>query len=499
VRQQARDAALVALGAFVLRIPAFLSPQQLGFDDGVFGQSVLAMRAGGVPYRDVFSSQGPLFLPLAWLGDLVTGRTINSPRAIAVLSGVVLAVAVYCAGRAITTRSGALLAAALVAISGSVLWTTGPLTSDGPGEALATSCVAVALAYRRHPSVGKVVAIGLLAGAAFSVKSLLAIPALIAAGLIVVDRRQRRDIIAVPAIAAALIFLVAVPWGLSRVYEQSVTYHTDQAHEREIPHNAVKTARALFERDLPLIVASAGALIVAVFALRRRPRNDERHRPGVLSRFTAGAGPIIVWLLLSLAVLLLEAPMWRNHLSHVIPAAALLIGVVACTPRVATAIADAVLVVMPWHVANLSELLWPRDYSGERATIVDAIRRLPAGAQVISDDPGLAWRAGHRAPDQFVDVSVLRIHSRRRRLQIDVDDVVRGARRPEVCAVVRVSHLRFGSFRGLGPALEREGYRLTIGGPRRKPTMWVKRRCDPEVQASVRANGSIGGPFARPS
>ncbi len=60
-------------------------------------------RAGGLPFREVFSSQGPLFLPMAWLGDLLTGRTIDSPRTIAVLSGVALAIAVYCTGRELTT------------------------------------------------------------------------------------------------------------------------------------------------------------------------------------------------------------------------------------------------------------------------------------------------------------------------------------------------------------------------------------------------------------
>ena len=35
---------------------------------------------GAVPFRDVFSSQGPLFLPLVWLADLLGGRTLDAPR-----------------------------------------------------------------------------------------------------------------------------------------------------------------------------------------------------------------------------------------------------------------------------------------------------------------------------------------------------------------------------------------------------------------------------------
>jgi hypothetical protein len=393
----------------------------------------------------------------------------------------------------LTTCPGALLAAALVAASGSVLWTTGPLTSDGLGEAFATGCVAAALAYRRKPSTGWIVAIGGLAGAAFSVKSLLEIPALVAAGLLVVDRRRLRDILLVPAIALAVTFVIAVPWGLQRVYDQSVTYHTDQAQHREISANATKTIHTLGERDAPLLAASAVAIVAAVLARRRRGARPKEHRD-VLDRLTHGIGPIVVWLLLSLMVVLLEAPMWRNHLAHVVPAAALLVGVAATTPRVAMAIALAALVLVPWHVAHLSVLLWPRDYTGERAEIVHVLRGLPPGAQAISDDPGLVWRAGERTPDQFVDVSILRIESRRPGLRIDRRDVERAARRPEVCAVVRTARVRFGSFHGLGRSLERAGYTVKVGGSHGEETVWVKRRCDPSGRSAAPPAAGRAGP-----
>jgi len=398
----------------------------------------------------------------------------------------VRAAAVRRRGGVARPRAGALLAAALVAASGSVLWTTGPLTSDGLGEACATGCVAAALAYRRKPSIGWIVAVGLLAGAAFSVKSLLEIPALVAAGLIVVDRRRLRDIVLVPVIALAVTFVIALPWGLQRVYDQSVTYHTDQAQHREIGANASKTLRTLEERDAPLLAAAAVAIVAAVIVRRRRgPRERSRDRPAPLTVLTRGLGPVVVWLILSVLVVLLEAPMWRNHLAHVVPAAALLVGAAASTPRVAAAIAIAALVLVPWHVAHLSELLWPRGYTGERAHVVHILQRLPAGAQVVSDDPGLVWRAGKRTPDQFVDASILRIDSNRPGLRLRSGDVVRAAQRPEVCAVVRVSPVRFGSFHGLGRALEQAGYEVALGGPIHQDTVWVKRQCDPSGRSAA--------------
>ena len=131
-----RDSLIVGVVALLVRLPAFFAPQALGFDDGQFAMSVIAMRHGGLPFREVFSSQGPLFLPIAWLGDLIGLRTINAPRTASVLAGVALAVLVLHLARRLTGPGAARFAALLVALSGSVLWTTAPLTSDGIAAAL---------------------------------------------------------------------------------------------------------------------------------------------------------------------------------------------------------------------------------------------------------------------------------------------------------------------------------------------------------------------------
>ncbi|MBA3303764.1 MAG: hypothetical protein H0U26_07835, partial [Acidimicrobiia bacterium] len=98
------DLALLALGTAILRIPALLASAHLTVDDGVFGASAVVMRAGALPFRDVFSSQGPLFLPLVWSSDLVGLRTLNSPRVLALVSGIALVLAVYAGGRIVADR-----------------------------------------------------------------------------------------------------------------------------------------------------------------------------------------------------------------------------------------------------------------------------------------------------------------------------------------------------------------------------------------------------------
>ena len=89
------DATVLGIVAVLLRLPAFFADKSLVFDDGVFAASTYAMRAGEAPFKTVFSSQGPLFLPLLWLGDLVGFRTMNAPRVTSVVSGIVVTIAVY--------------------------------------------------------------------------------------------------------------------------------------------------------------------------------------------------------------------------------------------------------------------------------------------------------------------------------------------------------------------------------------------------------------------
>jgi hypothetical protein len=184
-------ATAILIGAAALRIPAYLATRHLSFDDGVYGASAVAMRHGGLPFRDVFSSQGPLFLPLVWLFDSLGLRTFDAPRLLAVASGVALALATWSAARALRLSTGATtLAAGLVATSGSLLWVTGPLTSDGPGLALAAWAVTAALWYRRSPSLRRAVAAGVLLGAALSVKSLLLAAGLPVAWVLLPNRRH---------------------------------------------------------------------------------------------------------------------------------------------------------------------------------------------------------------------------------------------------------------------------------------------------------------------
>lgn len=488
-----RDALIVGVVALLVRLPAYFAPQPLGFDDGQFAMSVIAMRHGGAPFRQVFSSQGPLFLPIAWLGDLLTGRTIDSPRAASVAAGVALAVLVYLLARRFTARGPALFAAILVACSGSVLWTTAPLTSDGIGEAFAVGTALAGVAYWARPGLGRAAVIGVLAGAALAVKSLLVIPALVAAGLWLLLRRRWPDVLAVPVVGVAVVLLASAPWGLSRVYDQYVRYHTDAVADRPIGANLHKLWDTLVERDLPLLLAALVALvgwISGVAARRHAPAEPATEDP------RPPAWPLVVWFVIVVVVVLTESPMWRNHVAHVVVPMALLVAVGLDRSRrpsavTATAVVVAVLAV-PWSVVHLGELIRPQDAGPREAALDRTLRRLPPGALVISDTPGLVWRAGRRTPDDFVDVSILRITSPTKSLRLTGDDIVRAAAASDVCAVVRWSNKRFTAFPDLGPRLRALGY-----VPRDRhgvKVVWVKPDCRPGAGRAGRTTATVAPP-----
>jgi 4-amino-4-deoxy-L-arabinose transferase-like glycosyltransferase len=449
---------VLAVVTILIRLPAFFANRSLVFDDGVFASSALAMRAGEVPFRDIFSSQGPVFLPLLWVADLVGLRTMDAPRMLTVAAGVLLTLAVYACARRLTTRANAVLAAALVTTSGSVLWVTVPVNADGPSLALSVLAVAFALRYRDDPRLRNAVWMGLAAGGAVSIKALSA-PAIIIAGLIVLlSNRELRDGVRDAAVSAGVavgVYVVAaLPFGIGRVWDQSYSYH-QEAHRVNTHSGAVsKIFNTLWDRDLLVVVALALAVVAFLvrFVLRRRAG-----KPGDRSLTVVVAG-LVLWIVLVFALLVWEPAMWRAHIAHLIPPLALL---AALRPAPWSVLAVAGLVAAPFFVSNNTSILWPDGYTGQDAALVHHLEQFPSDALVISDDPGWVWRAGLRPPGAFADTSYQRIDNH----QITKASLVKAASAADVCGVISSSGMHFKRFHGLGDALAPEGYSPVHFGP----------------------------------
>lgn len=489
------DAAALALLALAVRIPAYLADRGLSFDDGVFASSAIAMRDGGVPFRDVFSSQGPMFLPLVWVGDLVGTRTLDSPRVLAVVSGIVAVLATYWAALRLTDRIGAVLAAGLLATSGGLAWVTGPLAADGPALAFAAIAMGLALRQRDHATWWRAMLLGAAVGAVLSTKSLEA-PVLVPVAIVllapVVSAARRRQVHVealvqgvLAAVAAVGVFLaVALPWGMSDVWDQSVRYRTDAAAERDIPATALKAVTTLWDRDLALIFFAALALGFGIAAYRRtgHARSAElaadaswwsRRRQGDTQDWgPSGRLLAVSWLVCTLAwLVLVVSPLWRPHLAAVSIPLVLVIGVYRPPLRV---VLVGAVVAVPMVVIQLDGLLPPGPYRGTEAELVRALEELPAGAWVISDEPGVVWRSGLRTTDDLVDSSMLR----REQERYTEDSLVADAADPRICAFVRISEQRFAHFPELPDRLEELGFAADpdVGDGR---VLYVRSDCAP--------------------
>ncbi|GIU83556.1 MAG: hypothetical protein KatS3mg008_0331 [Acidimicrobiales bacterium] len=460
------------------RLPAYLADRHLSFDDGTFASSVLLMRQGAAPFREVFSSQAPLFLPLAWLGDLLGGRTLNSPRTLGVVSAVLLALAVWSAARQLGGRRAAFVAAVLATTAGSVLRVTGPLAADGPALAFGTGAVAVALRSCRSAGSGRIrgaVLSGLLLGASLATKTIevpMAIPVLLvftwpafrALRAPSPDRLSWWRYATEPLLVCLTVLVVyvaaALPWSPAKVWDQAVRYRADAAVDRDPAGNLAKLVSTSITRDTSLWVFAALGSVAALVArrsphTRRRtelpteaastPAVEEAPSPGIL--LGAWLAAAVAWLVF------VVSPLFRPHVSGVVPPLAIAISLIPVTRR---GLALAALAASPFIWLQNRELIVDTSYSGAEAQLVSELRRLPEGALGLSDEPGLLWRAGLRTTGDLVDPSVLRIRQGR----ITEKSVVEQAALPRVCAVVVWSSDRFGSFENLPALLRQEGFRL---------------------------------------
>lgn len=474
---------LLTLGALLVRIPSMFAPTQLGYDDGGYGLAAIAMRQGFDPFRQIFSPQGPLFLPLVHVADLVGLEHRNAPRLLSVAAGIVCTLAVYAIAIQIMDRGRAVLAGALTAGSGILLWTTGPLTGDGPAAAFATTAVAVAIAYRRHPTRTRAVLITTLAGCAVATKSLLVGPALLIAWVLVAQRRRLIDTLIVPIGAFAIVAALSLPWGVQHVLNDYVRYHLDKTSNRKPLYNLNRLARAFLERDTFLTALGAiGAVSAAISWARRSTSRTPSNADDINGQMTARVGTdtrfLWWWSGIVIVVLTLQDPMFRNHLGALVAPAALLVARHRPSWRW---VALAGIVAIPLQAITLQPLLLPHDYRGTSAEVVAALRRLPRHSWALSDEPGLVWRAGLGTDPFFVDASALRSDSTVGPIKITETRVLRAAEGPRVCAVVITALDRFGRYPGLPRRLVRAGYRQTINTGTEQPGdgrgLYLRGRC----------------------
>ena len=235
-----------------------------------------------------------------------------------------------------------------------------------------------------------------------------------------------------------------------------------------MPANARKLCSTLWDRDLAVLFFAVVALVAGIVALRRggsaattADRSDASwwSRRAWASREWAPSDRLLAtsWVVVSaLWLVVAVSPLWRPHVSAMAPPLVLLIGLYR-PPWKAAAVAG--VLAVPMAFVQLDGLLPPAEYTGTEAEILAELRRLPRDAWVISDEPGVVWRAGLRTTDDLVDPSMLRRHQERYTEQSLIED----ASDPRICAFVAISEQRFAHFDGLAEGLAAEGFEPVAG------------------------------------
>jgi hypothetical protein len=269
-------------------------------------------------------------------------------------------------------------------------------------------------------------------------------------------------------VAAVVVALGAsVPWGLDRVWEQSVQYNREASRLTSYPGAVTKALHTLVDRDPIVLVAAGVAVVMLVLARLGWVRAAARPSPAGGPLLFRPASVLALWLATQFALLVYEPAFWRPHVAFLIPPLALL---VALRPPPVVALLVGAVAVMPWYLSNLQVVLWPDQYNSEERAAVDALRALPRGSRAISDEPGFLWRAGSLTDPYLADSSIKRIEQG----QVTAAKLQDAAAKPDVCAVLVWTN-RYADL-DLGPRLADVGYEVSAryGGPR---VLYEKREC----------------------
>ena len=359
-------------------------------------------------------------VPAAGVGRRPLGfRTLDAPRLLAVAAGVLLTIAVYsCARRVTTSRGNALLAAGLVTTSGSVLWVTGAGERRRPVARAVGARGRVRVARTRDATrAADAVWVGLAAGARGVDQG--------AVGAGHRDRRADRAALALRAAAGRarrgrrrrdrggrVRGGRAAVRASTDVWDQSYTYHQRlPARRTPCPRRAsARSSTRCGSATCSCWSRSRSPLIMFVVRSRSlaRRRAGRATATGALASWSA---LLVLWAVLVFALLVWEPAMWRAHVAQLVPPLALLASAAAAAVDGAGGRGGGDRRPF-WVVQQRRRSSGPTGTAAPRPRSCSACERCRVDALVISDDPGLAWRAGHDPPGDFAD-TVVPAHRRR--------------------------------------------------------------------------------------
>jgi hypothetical protein len=440
-----------------------------GYDEGVYWQTLRAMRAGYNLYGGIFCSQPPGFMLSIYPIYRLFGSTIVAARlGVAVLSLLGLAGA-YLLGKTLAGRAAGTAALAIVVTTPSYLQASRTLQAEGPAVAFLFLTIATAFMWRKHPNGRKGILLAVLSCVMLLLGTLVKLPDITAVVPVLViafgrlwqmlrTEGSRIEIALRPMVGAAvvstfvlLMVIAAFAGSLSALVRQVLTFHI-AARETTIvsPLNNFHLLVQFLTANVALSAGAAIGIVVSVF------RQDWR------------IVPLICWIAATFAGLILQAPLFLHHAVVLIPPL-VAISVLALddfpsryyirlVSRMRSHVSVLILVVVG---AVLTGVL--SDYAeggdGQRATqiIADVQRATTPDQWVITDAQFMVGLADRSTPPWLADTSSVRISSG----YLTMPELIEAASDARVHAILFVTNRLYSvSFAGFHSWVARH-YRLS--------------------------------------
>ncbi len=393
------------------------------YDEGVYLASLDALRHGQELGTDVYASQPPGFYVLLQALSFLPGDGVEGIRVAFMLVALLGLVAAYAIGSKLAGGWGGFGAAALLAVTAPWPVQAARVQADTASVALALGAVAVAF-YAGRCS-WRWAAVGVVAGAAISVK-LLALPVVAPLAVLLAARRSWRAAAAAAAGAAAVwaALLITYAGALGELWQSVVSDHRDA---RDLgPSVADNIERVLLhplDWRTPAGLLVPIGLVAAVVLLRR------------VELLALGA-----WIAVSALFLMAQQPLLDHHFVLLAATLAVLAGAglgVAVTRvpvpvRYAAAGTAAILIALGF--AQEERRLWRQE--GDPRGVVFAAEQLRTDPEpfglVGTDLPIIAYLADRRVPGQLIDSSFVRLGTG----SLTDEEILEELRRNDVLTVV---------------------------------------------------------------
>lgn len=404
------------------------------YDSGVYLESARMMGRGFAPYRQIFDSQPPLWLPLIHTSFLLFGESFLAGQLLTATAGLITVVAVMLMTERLGGKGSSILAGTLVILSHLELEWSRTINADVPSVGLAAVGVALAAAYARNgrrrwlaiASVASICSILLKLSGLYAVPSLLLFA--IARWTHAHDTNQRQrlrflaqDILIIFGVFAGITLLCFALFRSDQAWNQVVTFHwaARKAYPSVPLYEKLRTLAQLLGGERLLIMAApfAGLCLfngidgLALFAwpcftfvglLDNRPLFDHHMValiPAVAAAIGVGAGYFRVVYALFVRWLSVQLPPIR------------IIGGTLCA--VASLATLGLGVSQAWiGAADQRTFIRGSGLPSPDLRIVELIvKHTQPGDMIVTDAQGIAFRAARDVPPGLTDTSYVRITS----------------------------------------------------------------------------------------